>query len=315
MGLLPSPCAAIEVGTNSLHLLIGELSPEGGLSVIEDLTLMTRLGEDLTPGGRLREEAIQRTIATLKHFALTCRSYQVEKLAAVGTYPLRVAVNAKDFLLRVEREGGFGIRIISSEEEARLTLLAIVRGYNIGEAPLLVPDIGGGSTEIIYGKEGVMEEVVSLPIGALGLTQQFLPSDPVRNEEWEGLIHHLRQQLSLLPEADSSAMAFGVGGTITTLVAVGLGLKEFTPQQIEQQRLTINQLAEVIKRLKSLAVAERRERLALHPLRADIILAGAAILYTFLKRYGREEIVVSIRGVRYGFLHEMLEGEGELGKG
>ena len=308
MGLLPSPCAAIEVGTNSLHLLIGELSPEGGLSIREDLTLMTRLGEGLTPGGRLREEAIQRTIATLKHFDETCRSYQVEKIAAVGTYPLRVAVNAKEFLLRVEGECGFRIRIISSEEEARLTLLGIVRGYNIGETPLLVLDIGGGSTEIIYGKEGEMEKVVSLPIGALGLTQQFLPSDPVRDEEWEGLIHHLRQQLSPLPEADSQALVFGVGGTITTLMAVGLGLREFTPEQIEQHRMTIPQLAEVIKRLKSLTIAERRERLALHPLRADIILAGAAILGTFLERYRREEIVVSIRGVRYGLLHELLEG-------
>jgi len=308
MGFLPSPCAAIEVGTNSLHLLIGEPSPEGGLRIRKDLTLMTRLGEGLTPGGRLLERAIQRTIATLKDFARTCHSYQVEKLAAVGTNPLRIAVNARDFVLRVERECSFRLRIISSDEEARLTFLAIIRGYDIDKDPLLVLDIGGGSTEVIYGKKGVIEEVVSLPVGAVGLTQQYLRGDPVRDEDWEGLLHNLRQQLSSLPQADSSALAFGVGGTLTTLIAVELGLREFAPRQVERQKLAIPQLAEVIKRLKSLSVAERRERLALHPLRADIILAGAAILYTFLERYRREEIVVSIKGVRYGLLHQLLGG-------
>jgi len=268
---------------------------------------MTRLGEGLVPGRRLREEAIQRTIATLKHFALTCRSYHVNKLAAVGTYPLRVAVNAKDFVLKVEKKCGFHISIISSEEEAKLTFLAIVRGYNLGETPLLILDIGGGSTEIIYGKAGVTEEVVSLPLGAVGLTRKFLPSDPVKDEEWDSLLHHLQQQLSHLPEADSSASAFGVGGTITTLVGVALGLKGFTPQQVEKQRLTIYQLTEVIEKLKSLPIAERRDRLSLHPLRADIILGGAAILYAFLERYKREDIVVSIRGVRYGLLNELLK--------
>lgn len=307
MDILHSPCAAIEVGTNSLHLLIGEPSPEGGLSIKEDLTLMTRLGEELTPGGMLREKAIKRTIATLKRFARTCHSYRVEKLAAVGTNPLRAAVNARDFILRVERECSFRIRIISSEEEARLTFLAIAQGYNIDDTALLVLDIGGGSTEIIYGKEGVIEGMVCLPVGAVGLNQQYLVHDPVRDEEWERLLHNLRQRLSLLPRADSSAQAFGVGGTICTLMAVELGLKEFTPQQVELKKLTIPQLTEVIKRLKSLSIIERRERLALHPLRADIILAGAAILYAFLERYSRKEIVVSVRGVRYGLLHELLE--------
>ncbi len=307
MGFLPSPCAAIEVGTNSLHLLIGEPNRDGGLSIQEDLTLMTRLGEGLTTGGRLREKAIQRTIATLKSFAHTCHSHQVEKLAAVGTYPLRAAANAGDFVLRVERECSFHIRIISSEEEARLTFLALVRGYNTDDTPLLVLDIGGGSTEIIYGREGAIEKMVSLPIGAVSLTRQYLRSDPVRDGEWEGLLHKLRQRLSLLPQADSSAQALGVGGTICTLMAVELGLKVFTPKQVELKKLTIPQLTEVIERLKSLPIAERRERLALHPLRADIILAGAAILCAFLERYKREKIVVSTRGVRYGLLHKLLE--------
>ena len=308
MGFLPFPCAAIEVGTNSLHLLIGEPDSEGGLRIREDLTLMTRLGKGLAPGGRLREEAVQRTITTLRRFAQTCRTYQVEKLAVVGTHSLRVAINAEDFIRKVEEECGFRTGIVSSKEEARLSFLAIVRGYNVGEASLLVLDIGGGSTEIIYGKEGVIEEVVSLPVGAVGLTRQYLPSDPVRDEEWEGLLHHLRKQLLLLPKVHSSSLTFGVGGTITTLMAMELGLREFTSHQVEQQRLTIHQLEEGIKRLKSLPIAERRERLALPPLRADIILAGAAILYTILERYRREDIMVSIRGVRYGLLHELLEG-------
>ncbi len=315
MGVLSSPCAAIEVGANSLHLLIGEPKRDGGLRIRKGLTLMTRLGEGLTPGGRLNKQAIQRTIATLKHFARTCHSYQVAKLAAVGTYPLRVAANAGEFVLRVEKECNFRIRIISSDEEARLTFLALIRGYNIDEAPVLVLDIGGGSTEIIYGREGAIEEVVSLPIGAVGLTQQHLRSDPVRDEEWQRLLDSLRRQLFSLPEIDSSALAFGVGGTICTLMAVELGLKEFTPQQVELQKLTVPQLAEVIARLKSLPIAERRKRLALHPLRADIILAGAGILYAFLQRYKREEIVVSIRGVRYGLLHELLEGKSNQGQG
>jgi len=299
----------IDIGTNSVHLVVGE--KRGGEVFIElDTLAPTRLGEGLTKGKKLSPEAIKRTAEAVSHFFSLARSYGASRVIAVGTAALREVENALEFIERVRASSHLDVSVISGEEEAYFTYKAISSLSLIGDKYFLILDLGGGSSEFIFGDKGKIKEVVSLPIGCVKLTERFLSQFPLSPDDLRAARKEAMDILSQLPEAEKPEVVIGVGGTATCLAHLALGGREYDPDKVEGYVLARGKVGEMIELLSSLPTEERVRRFNLHPLRADIILGGAVILSAVMELFGKEEIVVSSRGLRHGVLIAEFEREG-----
>lgn len=299
--------AAMDVGTNSVLLLVAEVAAGGRLQPIEDRAVVSRLGQGLVPGGRLRPEAADRTAATIAELAARARQLGAEEIRALGTMGLRLAADADAFIERIARDCGVAIRVISGDEEARLTYRGAQHQLPAGSERLVVCDVGGGSTEVISGREARIEQRRSLELGAVGLTERFLPHDPIAPAELAALRHHLAAQLAA--EFDPPARPFelvAVGGTATSLAAMHHQLERYDAERVHGTRLSRRWLAEQLAELARLDVPARARIRGLEPGRADIIPAGTAILLALLERLGAASLLISDRGLRHGLLLEAV---------
>jgi exopolyphosphatase / guanosine-5'-triphosphate,3'-diphosphate pyrophosphatase len=303
--------ATIDIGTNSLLLLIGEPLPDGSIRVLEDRAHITRLGEGLAASDRLTDAAIERTIATLREYKECCDRHGAQAVAAVGTAALRQASNAEAFLARARDELGIAVDVIAPEREARLTHLAAVRDF--GEE-IVVIDIGGGSTEFIaraLPHHGVAGELAlkSLPIGCVTLTERFIASDPPAPAEVQALRMAVREALEATVELDHFArphdhMLVATAGTATTLMAMHLALPAYQPELVHGQHLKITDLRALVAALVAATLDERRRMPGLLPARADVILAGAVLLHEAMNELGYADVTISDRGVKWGLFYE-----------
>lgn len=313
--------AAIDCGTNTALMLVADVvapaaaAPAGTparLRAVGDFLEMPRLGQDLDRTGRLHPEAIERGVAAIRRQLTRARELGVDKLIAVGTESLRAASNSGEFLARLA-ELGLPLRIISSDDEARLSFDSVVKSLQLppgGRCSVL--DIGGGSTELIVGGERP-ERWASVKIGSVRLTERLLPSDPPTPAEQQALIATVQQAIAALPRAEGELVA--LAGTATTLAALHLGLAAHDSARIDGLRLPTAALAELAQRLGALPVAQRLQLPGLDPRRADVIYAGAVILWQVALQAGVETVVISDRGVRWGVLEEVLGSAGpELGR-
>jgi len=298
--------ASIDIGTNTILLLIAELRG-GRLSPLFEMETIARLGEGVQKNGVLSSEAMNRGLETLAGYLDRCASMGVEEVFAVGTSALREAKNSLDFLHRVKEQLGLTIEIISGEEEALSSFLAVDRDLGRMKEPILVVDVGGGSTEFILGKDSHVPDSLSLPLGAVRFTEQFLSSDPVREEEWDMMEDAIRQEISHVPRPGEPVSMVAVGGTATTLASVELGLKEFIAGKIHHFRLTKEALRDQLFLYRSKTIEERKEIPGLPPARAYVILAGGTILYLAMKALEYPSVLVSCHGVRYGILYRKLK--------
>jgi len=287
-------CAAIDIGTNTILLLIAEQTPEGLPQTIMDLETTTRLGEGLLRTHRINPHAMQGSIDVIDRYLSLCRDMGVSKVVAVGTSSLREAKNRSEFLRRVKRRCGLKIEIISGQEEARLSYLAVAKDQKWSSGPLAVIDIGGGSTEWIYGDAVGDVRAFSLNIGSVTLTEQFLTSDPVKEGDYQTMASHVGKLLMDIPPLKGNPPLVGIGGTITTLFSVKQGLRDFDPSRIHYGLL----------KLKDVPLEERKTIAGLPPERADVIIAGATVLLHSLLRFGSNQIWISCHGLRYGILFE-----------
>ena len=302
--------ASIDIGTNTILLLIAGLDV-GKVNPLFEMETIARLGEGVQKKGVLSQAAMTRGFQTLSQYMQRCRSMGVERVFAVGTSALREASNAYDFLRMIEERLGLTIDIISGEEEALFSFLAVVR--DLGESdnsPILVVDVGGGSTEFILGKGDRVYGWVSLPLGAVRFTEQFLFSDPVREEEWQGMEKAIQERLSQIPRAGEPVKMVAVGGTATTLASVEQGLKDFVVEKIHHFHLTREALRNQLHLYRSKTIEERKNIPGLAPARADVILAGAAILSMAMEELDCPSVLVSCHGVRYGVLYKRLDALG-----
>ena len=302
--------AALDIGTNTILLLIAEQSPDGRLQTIVDLETTTRLGEGVAKTRKINLHTMQKSIDVIDRYLSLCRDKGVTEIAAVGTSTLREARNRLDFLRRVRRRCGLEIEVISGQEEARLSYRAVARDQKWSSGPLVVIDIGGGSTEWIYGDAGGEVRVFSLNIGSVRLTEQFLTSDHVEEGEYQAMASHVRKLLADIPPLRGDASLVGIGGTITTLFSIKQGLKEFDPSRIHHGLLKLKDIEGQIEQFKTLPLRERKAIPGLPPERADVILAGATILLHSLLRLGSDRIWVSCHGLRYGILLDRFLKEG-----
>jgi exopolyphosphatase/guanosine-5'-triphosphate,3'-diphosphate pyrophosphatase len=301
--------AAIDIGTNSVLLLIAE--PRGGVlqAVIERATI-TRLGQDVDARRALAPEAARRTLSCLESYARELRAFGVQRVAAVGTSALRDAAGGAEFLDQAEALLGVRPRVISGREEAELTFHGSLSGLSAAPGAVCVFDIGGGSTEIIRGRsaEGassVVEHAISLDIGSVRLFERHLRHDPPLPAEMARIDADIESALAAAGTADPAGVLVGVAGTVTTLVAIELGLPSYDAARVHGFTLTRAAVDALATRLAALTLAERLELPGLEPQRADVIVVGAAIVRSILAWAGRAELVVSDRGVRWGLAERL----------
>jgi exopolyphosphatase / guanosine-5'-triphosphate,3'-diphosphate pyrophosphatase len=298
------PCAALDVGTNSVLMLVGRRTAGGRLERLLDRSLVTRLGQGLLAEGRIGAPGAERTLEALREFAMQAQALGVTRAAAVGTMCLRTATNAADFLSRARAESGFEIEVIAGEEEARLTFLGVTAELPVRAARLAVVDPGGGSTEVTFGQGGDEPRIDrrrSLDVGVVTLTERFLRSDPIAPAELAALRAYLSDEgyAAVRPELPFDAL-LAVGGSATTLAAVKLGLTPYDPDRVHGTELGADDLEQLLARLCALPVAERARLPGLEPKRAEVLPAGAALLACLLEKLERSSLVVSDRGLRHG---------------
>lgn len=297
--------ASIDIGTNTLLLLIAKVD-EGELKPLVDMETVVRLGEGLQKNGVLSQEAMKRGLQTLSQYLERCQTMGVQKIFAVGTSALREAKNSGDFLNMIEEKLSLCIEVISGEEEAQLSFLAVIRDLEETEKLILMIDVGGGSTEFILGKGDQIIQWVSLPLGSVRFTEQFLRSDPVQESEWEEMEKEIRKLFVNLPHSREPFSMVAVGGTATTLASVEQGLKGFIPEKIHHFDLKMEALKSQLLLYRSKTIDERKKISGLHTTRADVILAGGAILYKAMEEVNCPSVLISCHGVRYGVLYQRL---------
>jgi exopolyphosphatase / guanosine-5'-triphosphate,3'-diphosphate pyrophosphatase len=303
--------AFIDIGTNTILGLIAELKNDGSFDVLDDLAEITRLGEGVQRTGRISPEGEERSLKVLRCYLERFESLNVEEIIAVGTSALRDARNSAEVRGRFKEQLGFDVRVISGDEEAAYSFLAVQRGLPLNRRELLVVDVGGGSTEFIRGSEAGVSQAVSINIGSVRLTEQFLHSDPVQTEECEKMMRAIERELALLPHQwlkDSSILTLvGIAGTFTTLSAVEKKLARYAHGEVHGSRLTLSEVRRQVALYQGRTIAERKAIDGLEPKRADVILAGATLIERTMTFFHLQQAIVSDHGVRYGLLHERLK--------
>ena len=297
--------ASIDIGTNTILLLVARVD-QGKVEPLFDTETIVRLGEGVHKNGLLSPEAMERGFRTLAHYLERCKNMEAQNIFAVGTSALREARNSDQFLKMIRERLSLSIEIISGEEEARLSYLAVARDFKELKGSALVIDVGGGSTEFIEGKIGHIVRAISLPLGAVRLTEQFLLSDPVREEEWDKMEERIEELLVLIPHPRESFSMVAVGGTATTLASVDQGLTEFIPEKIHRFALQQESLRNQLHLYRSKTIDDRKKIPGLSPPRADVILAGGAILYRTMTELKCPSVSISCHGLRYGLLYDRV---------
>lgn len=289
-----SKLASIDLGTNTCLLLVLD-----GEKVLHDESNVVRLGQGVDQNKKLHPEAMERTFQCLKKYAEIVRRLGVEpsQVMAVGTAQARDAENAKDFFSKIKTEIGFQFQTLSGDAEAKATFVgAALPGMD--PSKIVVMDIGGGSTEIVQSDGGK-----SLNIGAVRMTERFLKSNPVTDEEFWKCEAAIDEALQEMKSRISSKNTFvAVAGTAVTLAMIQLGLKDFDRSKIDGFTLTRGDAHRIVEELKWRSVDERKEMVGMEPKRADVILAGALIFWRVMEVLGFEKAVISTRGLRYGVL-------------
>lgn len=303
--------AAIDIGTNSVLLTVAAGDPGGEARILDDRAVITRLGQGVDREGRLHPEAMARTAEAVAAFVAHARSLGAGHLRVVGTSATRDARNTAEFEALLRARAGVALEILSGEEEARLSYQA-VRGdasLALPAGDLVVIDIGGGSVEIIHGTESGITFRASLNRGAVRLTERFFHADPPTPTQIDAAARWVDASLASLPTLPAGAPVVGIGGTFVNLAAVRLALPAFEAERLHGLCLERAEIDRQFALFASRPTAARRGIVGLEPKRADVILAGALLLRRILAHLGAAGVRVSVRGLRYGVLFEMLATE------
>lgn len=296
--------AAIDIGTNSIKLVVGERDAAGSVRVLREAVLITRLGQNLGSTGRIGEGAARRTLEGLRSLVADARDLGAERIRAVATSAMRDAANREEFIDAVEAAAGVRIEVISGHEEARLTRSAVVLDPVLGryDGRLATVDVGGGSTELTFGSA-----VASVDVGAVRLHERFVRHDPPSGDEMIAAAESAQAALREAMPGPIEGRVVGLGGSAVNLARMIQEVPCGDYQRVHAAAMTAGDIDRMVNRLAGMTVDQRRGIVGLDPERADVILAGAIILEAVLTVLGRDEIVVSVQGLRHGLLYEMLE--------
>ena len=308
--------AAIDIGTNTFRLLVAEVHPDSAkknysIKVISSKRVITRLGDGIIHNGSIHEEAVTRSIKTLKQFSRIISRHKVDKISAVATSALREATNRRDFMNKARDAAGLHIKLISGRQEAELTAAGMLIDMTPPKSALML-DIGGGSTELIFMKSGKPVAVRSLNLGVVYLAGKYMLSDPpltgdiIQMEtEISGKIHSAIT--SLKRHLPGETLCIGTAGTVTALAAISQNLRKFSHDKIHKYILTLENIRNILTTLSGLSSKERAEFVPFELARLDIIVPGTLILFKLMETFGFREIIVSNYGLLEGTLIDLYK--------
>jgi exopolyphosphatase/guanosine-5'-triphosphate,3'-diphosphate pyrophosphatase len=294
--------AVIDVGTNSIKFQVAERASDGGFRVLIDRADVTRLGEGVERTGRISDEAQDRTAEAIAAMVEESRTRHARAIVAVGTAGLRIAENGAAVVDAIRQRAGVTVHVISGDEESRLAYLAVTAGLGLPEGPVVVFDTGGGSSQFTFGHGQRVEERFSVDVGAVRYTERFGLDGAVASETVRAAMAAIAADLSRLDGHVPPDALVGMGGGITNITAVMLGLAEYDADRVQGAVLDADEVDRQIEMYASRDAEERRSVVGLQPKRAEVILAGACIVRTVMDKLGQQEVRVSDRGLRHGVL-------------
>ena len=295
--------AVVDLGTNSTRLLVANVL-DGRVEELERRTEITRLGERVDSAGKLSSAAMKRVYETVESYRKLIDKHSADRVVGVATSAVRDATNGEEFSKELAERYGVETRTISGDEEARLSFLGATSDRPQGGDPLLVIDIGGGSTEFVLGRPGSDPTFhVSTGAGSVRQTERHLTDDPPTDDQ----LSAVAGEVAAIIEAElprevrrEAAAGIAVAGTATQLAAVDQRLEEYDPERVHGYRLDRYAVEEILAHLASLPLAERREIVGLHPARAPTIVAGALILAEAMQAFDFDWIETSEADILHG---------------
>ena len=302
--------AAIDIGTNSIHMIVVRVRPDLSFEVIDREKEMVRLGAGGLDGRSLTPAAMTSALQALGKFKRVADSHKVDEIVASATSATREADNGGDFIAEVARQTGIRVRVISGTEEARLIHLAAGYGVDIGGSSAVVIDIGGGSCEVTLGTATHLTLARSFKLGSIRLTERFVRSDPLSKHDERRLLEHLKKQFGTYLDqvrARGFSRAIGTSGTILALGALALSAETGDrPEELRNRRVPAKALHKLRKRLTSLDLEERLHMQGMDPRRADIIVGGAVLFDTILERLDAEDVTLCDLALREGLVLDYI---------
>lgn len=296
--------AVVDIGTNSTRLLVADVDAEGGVTELERLSTVTRLGQGVDASGRLAPEAMQRVFTTLGRYRAAIDKHGAPEAMAVLTSAARDAANGAELTARVRDEYGLDAQTLSGEQEARLTFLGATSARDPqGPTPVVVIDIGGGSTEFVVGERGQVAFFVSTQAGAVRQGERHLHADPPEPDELATLAEDVRDLYAAgVPDAVRASVRAGVAvaGTATQLAAIDQALEPYDPARVHGYRLDRAACERMLAQLAQLPEAARCEVRGLDPARAPTIVVGALLMLEAMRAFDLDEVEVSEHDILRG---------------
>ena len=298
--------AIIDLGTNTILMVVGRLQADGKTEILADLHAIARLGKGVDAKGHILPETLERVGEFFQDYKKRALSLGADQISAFGTSALRDAANREDFIASIKRLSGIEVFTLSGREEARLTFAGAGFGIELPKC-YCVLDIGGGSTELAYGSHGHVQQLASVDLGAVRITERHFDRLPPSSAQLEAARATIREQLGKLFTYPAGVALVGVAGTATTIGALASGVEDFNAASLNGHILPQSKVAKITAYLATLELERIRAIRQIHPQRADIITAGALILSTALDLFQCSELIVSTRGIRYGLLARALK--------
>jgi len=306
--------AAIDIGTNSIHLLVAAVDPVlHTFSIVVAEKSTTRLGERVPETGELSPASIERAFRALRQYRDLAVSHGVEQIVTAATSAVREAPNGREFLLALQEQLGLEVDLVSGAEEARLIYLGVLSGMSFGATPHLIIDIGGGSTELILADRHDARALTSTRIGAVRLQREFCDDDPLPATRRSFLEAYIQGALD--PAADAvrrhlqpgeRPLMVGTSGTAMALAALAAAEDERPPLRLQGYRLSRDRLDQLVSRLVGMSLEERRSLGPINERRAEIIVPGALILQTAMAMFQTRELVICERALREGLIVDWM---------
>jgi exopolyphosphatase/guanosine-5'-triphosphate,3'-diphosphate pyrophosphatase len=305
--------AAIDIGSNSVRLLVAEALRGGTYRILDEEREPTRLGRSVSEKGQLDDESMERTITALRTFKQIAAGYQATSLRTIATCAVREARNGPEFCRRVREQVGLDVEVISGDREARLAFSSVQNAFDLSGKNVIVADIGGGSTEIVFATGNLIESIFSTPLGAVRLTEQFALGEGAVPETFQRDIARMDEEIALCLKKRTTRPLFaphflvGCGGTFTTLAELVMASKKEVDIPVAGYKVSHAEVRHLLDRLLKMPLRSRRTMAGMTPDRADIILAGLSIIDALLKRFRVNTLMIHTRGVRDGLVREMLD--------
>lgn len=300
-----STLTVLDIGSNTILVTVGRKKGDGAVQILWDEGQVVRMSEGLKDGGKLKPEAKQRVLAAMEKFRGIAQHHGAESIIAAGTAAFRRASDGPAFAQEITDKLGIPVRILTGDEEAGYSFASAQFDFGQGHETLGMIDIGGGSTEFVYGEQGPR---FSLSIGTVRLTEALLTGHPIVDLEWNKLLEEIDGQLQSLPKEKIPEVWAAVAATPASLAAVLLQLPVYEPEKIHGFRLKKSDLSELLQKLRALSLEERKKLPGMHPDRAELLPVGGAILWRSMEYLGLSQLLVSDHGLRYGILYEELIG-------